>query len=152
MDWGTPIGTALGAVVGVGSALLSERTRWSLGRDERRHDALKVSYSVYFASLAKAVEQVWHSAREHQERWSDTAMTAMRDHQVQEARFDLSLLAPKNVVLQAEVVSMRFVEWRDLVGQDARHGDDAFEAAWRGYCAARNELLELTRDTLGALD
>jgi hypothetical protein len=152
VDWGTPIGTALGAVVGVGSTLLSERARWSLGRADRRRDALKSSYAAYLANLAKAVEQVWHAARDHREGWLDAAMTSMRDHEVQEARFDLSLVAPQNVVRQAEVVSIRFSEWRDIVGQGARQGEEPFEAAWHDYYAQRAELLELMRDSLEPLD
>jgi hypothetical protein len=150
VDWGTPIGTALGAVVGVGSTLLSERTRWSLGRGDRRRDALQASYASYLANLAKAVEQVWHAAREHHDGWSDAAMRSMRDHEVQEARFSLSLIAPLKVVRQAEIVSVEFAVWRDVVGQGARLGEEPFETAWRSYYAQRSALLELMRDSLQA--
>lgn len=150
MDWSTAVGTVLGAVIGAGSAVLSERARWSLGRVDRRRDALKSSYASYLANLAKAVEQVWHAAREHGDGWLQQAMTSMQDHEVQEARFDLSLIASADVVREAEEVSIRFAEWRDIVGDDHRQGDDAFQTAWNTYRASRDALLETMRATLGA--
>jgi hypothetical protein len=148
MDWSTPIGTALGALTGIGSAIFSERARWSLGRGDRHHDALKASYAGYMASLAKAVEQVWHAAREHGDGWIGKALTAMRDHEVQEARFDVSLVAPEGVAEQAEEVSVRFARWRDIVGTGSRQGEEPFEQAWNDYLASRKLLLRMMRDTL----
>jgi hypothetical protein len=150
MDWSTPVGTVLGAVIGTGSAVLSERARWSLGRVDRRRDPLKSSYACYLANLAKAVEQVWRAAREQGDDWLNQAMTSMQDNGVQEARFDLSLIAPANVVREAEEVSIRFAEWRDIVGAGHRQSDDAFEKAWAAYRASRDALLGTMRSTLGA--
>jgi hypothetical protein len=146
--WVTLIAAALGAVIATGSTLLSERARWSLGRSDRRRGDLKQSYASYLASLAKAVEQVWHAAREHDEKWSDRAMTAMRDHEVQEMRFELSLIAPIRVTRQAEEVSVLFAAWRDAAGAGARQGDEIFEKGWTDYCTSRGDLLEMMRRTL----
>jgi hypothetical protein len=146
--WITVIATVLGAVIGTGSAVLSERARWSLGRGDRRRDALKESCARYLASLAKAVEQVWHAAREHGDGWLDQAMTAMRDHEVQEMRFELSLIAPADVTRRAEEVSIRFAEWRDSAGKGARQGDEIFEEGWVAYRTSRDDLLEMMRWTL----
>jgi hypothetical protein len=150
MDWSTAVGTVLGAVIGTGSAVLSERARWSLGRVDRRRDALKSSCACYLANLAKAVEQIWHAAREHGDGWLHQAMTSMQDHGVQEARFDLSLIAPASVVGETEEVSILLAEWRDIVGAGARQGDDAFEKAWTAYRASRETLLGTMRAALGA--
>src|SRR6266699_2740294 len=150
MDWSVPIGTVLGAVVGIGAAVLSERARWSLGRDDRRRDELKSSYARYLTNLAKAVERVWHAAYQHSDGWLERAMTAMQDHEVQGARFDLSLIAPAGVVHQAEEVSTRFAEWRDVVGTDSRQGDEEFQNAWAAYRASRDSLLRIMRSTLDA--
>jgi hypothetical protein len=94
------------------------------------------------------VEQVWHAAREHKDGWADVALTAMRDHEVQEMRFDLSLVSPAKVVEQAEEVSLHFTRWRDLVGAGSRQEDENFERAWSDYKASRSALLQIMRDTL----
>lgn len=77
-------------------------------------------------------------------------MTAMQDHEVQGARFDLSLIAPAGVVHQAEEASTRFAEWRDVVGTGSRQGDEAFQNAWAAYRASRDSLPRIMRSTLDA--
>lgn len=78
---------------------------------------------------ALAREQVWQAAREHGDGWLDTAMTSMRDQEVQEARFELSLVAPAAVVDQADDASIRFSQWRDIVAAGFQQDDEAFEQA-----------------------
>lgn len=123
-----------------------------MGRADRRHDALKSSYASYLGSLTRAAEQVWDAARDHREGWSDAAMASARDHRLREARVDLSLVAPQEVVRQVDAVSIRFFEWRDAVGQGARQGDEPFDVPWQAYTAQHGELQKLMRDSLKALD
>lgn len=151
MDWLTPIGTALGAAAGIGSAVLTERARWSLGRGDRRRDALKASYIAFLTSLTKAGEQVWHAAREHEPGWQDAIMTALRDHNVQMARFSLTLEAPASVREQAEDLFSCFIAWRDAAHEGSRRGEAAFDEAWLAYRASRSTLQDVMRPTLGSI-
>lgn len=151
MDWSTPIGTALGAAAGLGAAVLSERARWSLGHSDRKREVLKTTYIAFLTSVTKAGEQVWHAAREHGPGWTDTILTALRDNDVQAARFALSLEAPAEVRTCAEALMASFLEWRNATHAGAQKGEEAFEESWLKYRASRDALVEAMRPTLDAV-
>lgn len=150
MDWVAPVSTALGAAAGIGSAILTERARWSLGRGDRKRDALKDSYIAFLTNLTKAGEQVWHAARERPPGWQDAIMTALRDNDVQTARFSLMLEAPAGVREQAEILFDCFIAWRNAAYEGARRGEAAFDEPWLAYRASRSALQEVMRPTLGS--
>lgn len=151
MDWVTPIGTALGAAAGIGSAVLTERARWSLGRNDRKREALKAAYIAFLTSMTKAGEQVWHASRERPPGWQDAIMTALRDQDVQSARFSLMLEAPASVREQAEELFNDFISWRNVAHEGARRGEPAFDEAWLTYRASRSTLQDVMRPTLGSI-
>jgi hypothetical protein len=148
MDWVTPIGTALGAAAGIGSAVLTERARWSNGRSDRKREALKASYVAFLTNLTKAGEQVWHASRERLPGWEDAIMTALRDQDVQAARFSLMLEAPATVREQTEKLFDCFISWRNAAYEGSRRGEAAFDEAWLAYRAARSALQDAMRPTL----
>lgn len=149
MDWVTPIGTAIGAAAGIGSAVLTERARWSLGRDDRKRETLKATYIAFLTNMTKAGEQVWHASRERPAGWHDAIMTALRDHDVQTARFALMLEAPASVREQAENYFDCFISWRNVAQEGARRGEPAFDEAWLAYRSSRSALQDVMRPTLG---
>lgn len=151
MDWVTPIGTAIGAAAGIGSAVLTERARWSLGRGDRDRETLKASYIAFLTSMTKAGEQVWHASRERTPGWQDAIMTALRDHDVQAARFSLTLEAPAAVREQAEELFNCFIAWRNVAQQGSRRGEAAFDEAWLAYRSSRSTLQDVMRPTLGSI-
>ncbi|MFG3287929.1 hypothetical protein ACGF3G_03845 [Streptomyces sp. NPDC048179] len=51
MDWGTLAGTALGALLGVSTTLLGERSRWRRENTSRERAAKQQLYSEYLAAL-----------------------------------------------------------------------------------------------------
>ncbi|HZU58664.1 MAG TPA: hypothetical protein VFA06_22490 [Actinocrinis sp.] len=148
MEWSTLLGTALGATAGLGAAVLSERARWSLGRNDRKRDVLKTSYIGFLTNVTKAGEQVWHAAREHGPGWKDSILTALRDNDVNAARFSLSLEAPTGVRKCADELIAAFVAWRDIAHAGSRKGDEAFDQAWQKFGASRNALVDAMRLTL----
>ncbi|MFJ4831451.1 hypothetical protein ACIP79_16225 [Streptomyces sp. NPDC088747] len=51
MDWGTLAGTALGALLGVSTTLLGERSRWRRENTSRERAAKQQLYSEYLGAL-----------------------------------------------------------------------------------------------------
>jgi hypothetical protein len=151
MDWSTPLGTALGAAAGLGAAVLSERARWSLGHGDRKREVLKTTYIGFLTSVTKAGEQVWHAAREHGPDWAGTILTALRDNDVQAARFALSLEATAEVRKSAEDLMSSFLAWRDAAHGGAQKGQEAFDQPWLRYRASRDALVEAMRLTLDTI-
>lgn len=151
MDWVTPIGTALGAAAGIGSAVVTERARWSLGRNDRKRQELKAAYIAFLTNMTKAGEQVWQAARERPPGWQDAIMTALRDQDVQSARFSLMLEAPASVREQAEEFFDCFISWRNVAHEGSQRGEEAFDAAWLAYRTSRSALQDVMRPTLGGI-
>ena len=102
--------------------------------------------------MTKAGEQVWQAARERQPGWQDTVMTALRDQDVQTARFSLMLEAPAGVREQAEDLFNCFISWRNVVHEGSRRGEAAFDETWLAYSASRRALQDVMRPTLGSID
>jgi hypothetical protein len=152
MDWAAPLGTAIGAVAGVSSAVVVERARWSLGRNDRRNDQRKATYAAFLGALARAVEQIWNAARQQQTDRPEAALSALRDHRVQETRFELALSAPADVARQAEVVAAKLVSLREAVADGASWDGEAYKNAWDDYYKSREEMIRSMRSSLGAHD
>jgi hypothetical protein len=130
---------------------LTERARWSLGRSDRKRETLKTAYIAYLTNMTKAGEQVWHAARERPPGWQDSIMTALRDHDVQTARFSLMLEAPASVRERAEDLFRCFISWRDAAHEGARRGEAAFDEPWIAYRASRSALQDVMRPTLDSV-
>lgn len=58
MNWGTLVATALGAVLGAGSTLTVDRSRWRRDHHSREQVARRELYGQYLASLALATHQL----------------------------------------------------------------------------------------------
>lgn len=152
MDWAAPLGTAIGAVAGISAAVVVERARWSLGRDDRRNDQRKAAYAAFLGALARAVEQIYSAARQQQGDRRQVALSALRDHSVQETRFELALSAPADVVGQAEVVAAKLVSLREAVADGASWDGEAYKNAWDEYYRGREEMIGYMRSSLGVHD
>lgn len=53
MEWISPVSTALGAVIGVGSTLLTDRFRWRRERAGQNLDVRRQMYADYTAALSR---------------------------------------------------------------------------------------------------
>lgn len=130
---------------------MTERARWSLGRSDRKREALKSAYIAFLTNMTKAGEQVWQASRERPPGWQDTILTALRDHDVQTARFSLMLEAPASVREQAEALFDSFIAWRNAAQEGARRGEAAFDEPWLVYRSSRSKLQDVMRPTLDSI-
>ena len=128
MDWAAPLGTAIGAVVGVSAAVVVERARRSLSRDDRRNDLRKAAYAAFLSALAGAVEQIWTAARQQH---AD------------------ALSAPADVVRQAEVVAAKLVSLREAVAEGSPWDGETYRNAWDDYYKVREEMIAYMRSKPG---
>ncbi|MFJ5309267.1 hypothetical protein [Streptomyces sp. NPDC088350] len=58
MDWGTLAGTALGAVLGVGTTLVAERARWRREHTARERAVKQQLYAEYLGALSLTTHQL----------------------------------------------------------------------------------------------
>ena len=96
MDWGPLLGTALGAVVGVGSTLVSDRVRWRRDRTARQRDMKRQLYGEYLAALMRTRNQLKDIASSSlaTEDRALKAGEAFREGGAYELRYQMSITAP----------------------------------------------------------
>lgn len=58
MDWGTLVGTVLGALLGIGSTVLVEHFRWKRDQYAQEHTGRREVYSQYLSALSLATHQL----------------------------------------------------------------------------------------------
>jgi hypothetical protein len=152
MDWSTALSTLLGAVVGVGSALLVDRVKWGREQAQRWQQTRREAFVAYLTALHRANEAM--RAVSLGERPDGTTMelaarAAFRAGGVYETREQVILVASEPVVRTAEVVFRRLRELRDLIGQGGRLGSEGYEPALVAYGDALQALRDAIRKDLG---
>lgn len=123
MEWMTPVGTALGAVIGVGSTLLADRIRWNREREDRALEMRKQLYADYSAALSRmrtSLNECAHGGITPDER-GQRIRELFLEPGAYELRHQLAILAPQEVVEAARTAFLVLKDIRDclLDGADA---------------------------------
>ncbi|HSK95949.1 MAG TPA: hypothetical protein VK891_04955 [Euzebyales bacterium] len=151
MDWSTALSTLVGAVVGVGSALVVDRARWRRERHQQRQQARQDAYVAYLAALhhangaIRAISLGPDDAGTH----GATTRAAFRSAGVVEAREHVILLAPESVAVAADAVFQCLRTLRDIVAQGQQLGSPDYELALRAYDDGLHALRDAIRADLG---
>ncbi|MFI9718479.1 hypothetical protein ACIHFE_02335 [Streptomyces sp. NPDC052396] len=151
MDWGTLVGTGFGAVVGVGSTLLSDRVRWRRDHAARQQDVKRQLYGEYLAALTRTrtdLKEVVRTTASAGEERARRAGDAYRDGGAYELRYQMAIIAPGRVVDPSETALRLLRDVRDHIrdGADQARLDSEFGR----LTAAVKELRDAMRADLGA--
>lgn len=152
MDWGTLIGTALGASVGISATMLAERSRWKRETSARERAEKRQLYGEYLAALSRTRNELRALARSHatpaDERGRE-AGKAFRSGGAYELRHQMVLIAPEPV----SALSVRTLHTlRDLVDR-LEAGDVHTDGTWvhthEAFIALLDDLRVAMRNDLG---
>ncbi|MGI5376356.1 hypothetical protein ACQEV2_19275 [Streptomyces sp. CA-251387] len=153
MDWTTLAGTALGALVGVGSTLLADRARWRRDLADRTRQERKQIYVTVLTKYRLAYEAMHAAAvagRGQDDGARETSVReAFRASGCDEARETALICAPQEM---SDVLEKVYATLRDL--QDAFAAGDPpldspewqerrlqhAEAVWAARAAMRRDL------------
>ncbi|MFJ8538765.1 hypothetical protein [Streptomyces sp. NPDC093591] len=155
MDWTTLAGTALGALVGVGSTLLADRSRWRRDLSDRTRQERKQIYVTVLTKYRLAYEGMHAAAvtgRDRADGARETAAAvreAFRASGCDEARETALICAPQEM---SDVLEKVYATLRDL--QDVFAAGDPpldspelqerrlqhAEAVWAARAAMRRDL------------
>ncbi|MFG2950482.1 hypothetical protein [Streptomyces adustus] len=118
MDWGTLLGTVVGAALGVGSTLIADHTRSRRERANRMHDSLRDLYSAYLAALndSSSVLRVIILREDDAAARHQAALDAFRDASVLTHRYRIALQAPLTVREESDRTYRLLRQWRDMLG------------------------------------
>ncbi|MER7734833.1 hypothetical protein ABTX80_28455 [Streptomyces erythrochromogenes] len=117
MDWGTLLGTIVGATLGIGSTMLADRTRYRREHATRVHDTLRDLYSSYLAALndsSSTLRIIILRESDATVRYQ-AALDAFRDASVLTQRYEIALQAPPAVREQSDRAYRLLRQWRDLL-------------------------------------
>ncbi|MEU3335256.1 hypothetical protein [Streptomyces sp. NPDC006668] len=147
MDWGTLVGTALGALLGVSTTLLGERSRWHREDASRERAAKRQLYSEYLGAL-------WLTQHQLRDLQRSTALT--REERIEQSGeilgaanafrllYEMRIMAPEPL---DEVATQAFRKLLRL--RDRFEGPDVTtDPEWPATSAALSEALETLRQAM----
>jgi hypothetical protein len=156
MDWGSSISTAMGAVIGVAATLLADRAHWKRDTADRAQADLKALYVSLLTAMSHARSEIWaaHTASlPANSALTSAARDALKDHDVFSRLNEMLLCAPPDIADLAFEAGRRLIDYRDVAvnteGGDAQASE--VETARNAYLAARTDLIEAMRRSLGQL-
>ncbi|MCL8015047.1 hypothetical protein [Streptomyces sp. AS02] len=153
MDWTTLAGTALGALVGVGSTLLADRARWRRDLADRTRQERKQIYVTVLTKYRLAYEAMHAAAvtgRDEAPAVRETAVReAFRESGCDEARETALICAPQEMsdVLEKVYATLRELQDAFAAGDPPLHSPQLqerrlrhAEAIWAARAAMRRDL------------
>ncbi|KUO00958.1 hypothetical protein [Streptomyces resistomycificus] len=144
MDWGTLAGTVLGAVLGVSTTLLAERSRWHRENSARERAVKQQLYAEYLGALSLTTHRLRDLRR-------STGLT--REDRIEQAggilgstnayhlRYQMLIIAPEHLGALADQAFMRVRDLRDLFDEP----DVATDPGWPASQAALTQALQALR-------
>ncbi|MFF5896279.1 hypothetical protein ACFY8O_10205 [Streptomyces argenteolus] len=151
MEWTALVATVVGAVIGVGTTLVTERVNWRRNADEQDRETLRTTAAQFLEALTEARDTISDASRsEHlpvDER-AQHARAAFLTHGVHAKQYQLELLAPPEVAECARDAAHQLVLYRDAVAAGHLRDDAACTQARRAFREARQKLMGTLRASL----
>lgn len=118
MQWITLLGTALGAVIGLGSALLNDMLRYRRDQQNHHRSVRQELYSEFLSVLTDAHESMRAAS---QKNYESTAGRESSIHDLFRAcyrmRYQISIIAEHGVIDRSEAAFRKMHDIRDLLSQ-----------------------------------
>lgn len=147
VDWGTLAGTALGALLGVSTTLLGERSRWHREHASRERAAKQRLYGEYLAALwltrhrLRDPQRSAELTREERRERSGDVLGAADAFQL---LYQMRIMAPDSLDAAAVHAFRRLLRLRDRFDEP----DVSRDPEWSQTQAALGEALESLRQAM----
>ncbi|GAA0598117.1 hypothetical protein GCM10010394_29610 [Streptomyces crystallinus] len=145
------VGTALGALIGMGGTLFAERARWRRNLGEQERGELRTAYARYLDAATLARDAISLASRnvdlEPGER-AELARSAIHDNAVYARQYELELVAPAEVVTKAREATKALGVYRDAVMAGATYETAECAGARRAFRGVRQSTMDAMRVTL----
>ncbi|MFF4258431.1 hypothetical protein ACFY1L_45310 [Streptomyces sp. NPDC001663] len=144
MDWGTLAGTALGAILGVSTTLLAERSRWQREHSARERAVKQQLYAEYLGALSLTTHRLRDLKRSSdltREERVGQAGEILGSTNAYHLRYQMLIIAPEHL---GDLANQAFTRVRVL--RDRFDGPDInADAEWSSTMAAVSEALDSLR-------
>lgn len=150
MDWGPLVSTSLGAVIGIASTLATDQIRTRRGREDKAQAARQQLYGDYLAALARTRNHLRMAARPaglSAEERARRAAEAFHEGNAYELRYQIAVVAPKEIVEASTAAFRSLRDLRDRVEDGALHTSPGYVQARDRWELLLAELrVEMRRD------
>ncbi|GGX11367.1 hypothetical protein [Streptomyces chartreusis] len=147
MDWGTLAGTALGAILGVSTTLLAERSRWRRENSARERAVKQQLYAEYLGALSLTTHRLRDLKRDAGLTREDRMKQAgeiLGSTNAYHLRYQMLIIAPQGLGDDADQAFMRIRDLRDRFDG----ADMANDPEWPSAMSAVREALDSLRRTM----
>ncbi|WP_327183332.1 hypothetical protein [Streptomyces sp. NBC_01334] len=144
MDWGTLAGTALGAVLGVSTTLLGERSRWHREDASRERSIKRQLYGDYLAALwltRHRLRDLKRSVGLSREERIEQAGEILGSANAFQLLYQMHIMAPDRLGDVADQTFLKLRHLRDRFDEP----DVSTDPGWSATQAALGEALETLR-------
>lgn len=152
-QWIAVLGTALGAVIGIGAAFINDRVRWRREQDRDRLGVRRELYSSYIAALTEIHESMRAvSGRDgltSVER-RDAIRDVFHDGGLYQLRYQIGVLADQQVLDASEAAFQQMRDIRDTFAAGGRISDPQYQEQRTAWGAVLRTLQHAMRDELGS--
>ena len=147
MDWGTLAGTALGAILGVGTTLFAERSRWQREHTARERVVRQQLYAEYLGTLSLTTHRLRDLKRNTgltREELIRQAGEILGSTNAYQLRYQMLIIAPEQL---GDTADQAFGRVRDL--RDRFDGPDvSTDSEWSSAMNAVSETLNALRTAM----
>jgi len=151
--WIAVIGTALGAVIGLGSAFANDRVRWKREQIQDRRGIRRELYSAYIAALTEIHESMRAISRNVQltaaER-SSTIHAAFHAGGPYKLRYQIAIVADQAVLDASEAAFQQMRDIRDIFASGGRIESPQYQTQRDAWGARLRTMQRAMREELGS--
>ncbi|MFD9442451.1 hypothetical protein ACFWBR_30480 [Streptomyces sp. NPDC060006] len=147
MDWGTLAGTALGAILGVSTTLLAERSRWQRENSARERAVKQQLYAEYLGALSLTTHRLRDLKRTTglpREELMERAGEILGSTNAYHLRYQMLIIAPEHLGRMADLAFMRVRDLRDRFDE----ADIGADPDWPSVQRALSEALDALRKAM----
>jgi hypothetical protein len=152
-QWIAVLGTALGAVIGIGSAFISDRARWRREQDRDRAGVRRELYASYIAALTETHESMRAVSGRDGPAGAGRAeaiRAVFHDGGLYQLRYQIGVIADQQVLDAAEAAFQQMRDIRDAFAAGARIGDEQYQSLRMDWGALLRTLQHAMREELGS--
>lgn len=154
VDWTTPVSTLIGALVGVGSTLLSETVRSKRDRGQQLHQLRRQLYARYLEALTSTDSELQLLAVRQQTPVDEADLrTAWRSYSLLTLNYEIALVAPTPVAATADTAYRALRAMRNVIGTTevtVSTPGNSGSAEWRDVHRAYKDALAALRSAMRA--
>jgi len=153
VEWFALVSTLVGGLIGIGSALMVERTKWQRQVSQDDLKSRRQLYADFLADLGitrdaiRAIARGFHPTAISRRQAAEEAFMAA---DLYSRRFQVAISAPEPVVAQATATYRALRSMRDVVAERHDQKSPEYATAKAAFEAALSELLTRMRADLGA--